>query len=116
MTARRGPSDYRAAVTAAQTGVPLTEMPRLRGARARATARRPRSAALPEAARLGLIETFVQLIEGLYAHLPLKRAMYATDPVQRLRLLAQRAGLMDDLAFHYELARIVTGLRDAHTR
>jgi hypothetical protein len=116
VTARRRPTDYRAAVRAAQNGVLLTEMASIRGSRARATARRARVASLPEAARLELIDTFVQLIEGLYAHLPLKRAMYATDPVQRLRLLAQRAALVDDLAFHYELARIVTGLRDAHTR
>ncbi|MDQ4038718.1 MAG: S41 family peptidase [Actinomycetota bacterium] len=63
-----------------------------------------------------VIETFRALIEGLYTHLPLKRSMYGADPVQRLRLLQQRAGRLDDLRFHRELATIVTGLRDAHTR
>jgi hypothetical protein len=77
---------------------------------------RPRIARLDESERRDLIDTFVTLLEGLYTHLPLKKAMYAADPVQRLRLLAQRAGALDDLAFHHELARIFTALRDAHTR
>ena len=40
-----------------------------------------------------IVDTFVELIEGLYAHLPLKRAMYAIDPLQRLRLLRQRVAI-----------------------
>ncbi|MDP9388914.1 MAG: S41 family peptidase [Actinomycetota bacterium] len=63
-----------------------------------------------------VVDTFLTLIEGLYAHLPLKKAMYGTDPAQRLRLLRQRSPGLDDVAFHYELADIVTDLRDAHTR
>ena len=30
------------------------------------------------------------MIEQLYVHLPLKRAMHAVDPLQRLRLLDRR--------------------------
>lgn len=81
--------------------------------------RRPRRDRVPQvspAERDQVIETFRALIEGLYTHLPLKRSMYGADPVQRLRLLQQRAGRLDDLRFHHELATIVTGLRDAHTR
>ena len=63
-----------------------------------------------------VVDTFATLVEGLYAHLPLKRARYATDPLQRLRILRQRLGQLDDLAFHYELAAVITELRDAHTR
>lgn len=63
-----------------------------------------------------VIQNFVELLEGLYAHLPLKRAMYAVDPLQRLRLLAQRAPSLDASALHGELAGILTRLRDAHTR
>jgi hypothetical protein len=63
-----------------------------------------------------VVETFTALLEGLYAHLPLKRSMYAIDPVQRLRLLGQRIDGLDVLDFHVELAEIITGLRDAHTR
>lgn len=81
--------------------------------------RRPRRDRVPEVpieVRDQVIETFRGLIEGLYTHLPLKRSMYGADPVQRLRLLQQRAERLDDLRFHHELASIVTGLRDAHTR
>lgn len=63
-----------------------------------------------------VLEVFTGLLDGLYAHLPLKRSMYGVDPVQRLRLLQQRADRLDPLTFHYELAEIITGLRDAHTR
>lgn len=81
--------------------------------------KRPRRDRVPQVSieeRDQVIETFRGLIEGLYTHLPLKRSMYGADPVQRLRLLQQRAARLDDLRFHHELASIVTGLRDAHTR
>lgn len=72
---------------------------------------------LSVAEREAVIDTFLTLIEGLYAHLPLKRAMYAFDPAQRLRLLRQRAAVVDDAwFFHRELAATLTALRDAHTR
>jgi hypothetical protein len=66
--------------------------------------------------RQQVITTFIRLLDGLYSHLPLKKARYAADPVQRLRLLARRAEVLDDLAFHHELARTFGGLHDAHTR
>jgi hypothetical protein len=55
------------------------------------------------------------LIEELYVHLPLKRAMHAVDPIQRLRLLEHRLERMSERRFHDELIRIFTGLRDLHT-
>lgn len=55
------------------------------------------------------------LIENLYVHLPLKAAMHAVDPVQRLRLLAFRAGLLSDREFQAELLDIFLSLRDLHT-
>lgn len=63
-----------------------------------------------------VVETFITLIEGLYAHLPGKRARYGHDPVQRLRSLQQRLDAIDDEEFHHSMAEIVTDLRDAHTR
>jgi C-terminal processing protease CtpA/Prc len=64
-----------------------------------------------------VVDEFIALIEGLYTHLPLKRAMYGVDPIQRLRLLKRNADAgLDDLAFHRQMAAIVTDLRDAHTR
>ena len=55
------------------------------------------------------------LIEELYVHLPLKRAMHAVDPIQRLRLLRHRLERMSERRFHDELIRIFTSLRDLHT-
>ena len=66
--------------------------------------------------RLKVIDTLVPLLEGVYCHLPQKRAGYATDPVQALRLLRQRCVEMTDGEFHLAVTGIVTGLRDAHTR
>jgi hypothetical protein len=43
------------------------------------------------------------MIDGLYVHLPLKRAMHAVDPIQRLRLLRVRLERMSDRAFHDDL-------------
>ncbi|HEX2308833.1 MAG TPA: S41 family peptidase [Jatrophihabitantaceae bacterium] len=98
-------------IRTAQRGVPLSRFfPTRRGAR------QPAFAALDLAEREQVIEVFTGLLEGLYTHLPLKRSRYGVDPVQRLRLLQQRADRLDPLGFHYELADIVTDLRDAHTR
>ncbi len=55
------------------------------------------------------------LIEDLYCHLPLKRAMHAVDPAQRLRLLRHRMDGMTDRRFHSHLLEIFTELRDLHT-
>jgi Peptidase family S41 len=66
--------------------------------------------------RLRVIDTLVTLIEGVYCHLPQKRAGYAADPAQALRLLRQRCVEMTDGEFHLGVTGIITGLRDAHTR
>jgi Peptidase family S41 len=66
--------------------------------------------------RLDLIDAVERIIEGVYAHLPLKRARYCVDPIQRLRILRAQAGDFDDDGFHFALADILTRLRDAHTR
>ena len=63
-----------------------------------------------------VVQTFITIIEGLYAHLPGKRARYGHDPVQRLRSLQQRLDAIDEGEFHRSIAEIVTDLRDAHTR
>jgi C-terminal processing protease CtpA/Prc len=66
--------------------------------------------------RLKIIDTLVPLIEGVYCHLPQKRAGYAADPVQALRLLRQQCTELTDGEFHLAVTGIITGLRDAHTR
>lgn len=61
------------------------------------------------------------LIEQNYAHLPLKRAMHAVDPVQRLKLLLQvlesgpEPAQPSEIEFHREMTDIFTSVRDLHT-
>jgi hypothetical protein len=62
-----------------------------------------------------LVDQALALIEHLYVHLPLKRAMHAVDPLQRLRLLKHRSANLSEPAFHAELISIFTRLRDLHT-
>ena len=119
--------------TAAQQGVALAdampsrtaaeaEQAKRRAARTRGAARRgtrsrargagaatlPAPAALSTAERLRLLDAFETVIGGIYTHLPLKRARYGFDPVQRLRILRTQVRTFDDNAFHVELAAIVT--------
>ena len=72
-------------------------------------------AGLSASERLRLIEQAEVLIRDLYTHLPLKRAMHAIDPCQRLRLLKQRIDGMAITEFHAELLDIFKELRDLHT-
>jgi len=71
---------------------------------------------LTKAERLKLVDGIERVIEGVFAHLPLKRARYGIDPVQRLRILRTQVGQLSSYDFHIELADVVTRLRDAHTR
>src|SRR5438105_7577021 len=63
-----------------------------------------------------IVQQAIVLLEGFYAHLPLKRAMYAIDPLQRLRLLQHRLPqYSSDTVFHAEMMDIFRSLRDRHT-
>lgn len=70
---------------------------------------------------LRLVEQAILLFELSYTHLPQKRAMYAIDPVQRLRLLKNRieraldTQLPAPVAFHNEMIEIFNQARDLHT-
>jgi len=66
--------------------------------------------------RAQVLEVLTTVLGQVYAHLPAKRAAYATDPVQALTLLAGRSDALSDSDFHLAVTGIVTGLRDAHTR
>ena len=70
---------------------------------------------LGKAERRRLIDGIERVLEGVYTHLPLKRARYGFDPVQRLRILRSQIEELSDDAFHIELADVITRLRDAHT-
>lgn len=70
--------------------------------------------------RLRIVEQALLLIEMNYVHLPLKRAMHAIDPIQRLRLLRFRlmeakGGLIGDIEFHKRMLGIFASTRDLHT-
>ncbi|MBV8856451.1 MAG: peptidase S41 [Acidobacteria bacterium] len=68
-----------------------------------------------------LVDQALVLIEMNYAHLPLKRAIHAIDPVQQLKLLKFRLSeadeheLASELQFHEQMQAIFTSLRDFHT-
>jgi C-terminal processing protease CtpA/Prc len=66
--------------------------------------------------RLQVLDTLIASLSGAYAHLPAKRAAYASDPVQALTLLRRRAADLSDTEFNRAVSMIITGLRDAHTR
>src|SRR3954469_10747300 len=76
---------------------------------------------LHHAERLLLVEQAILMLDGNYVHLPLKSAMHAVNPVQRLRLLRARllrqtdATMDPERSFHLELSGIFHSLRDLHT-
>ena len=70
---------------------------------------------LTNAERRTILGQALTLIDDVYVHLPLKRAMYAVDPVQRLKLLRRRLSTISERQFHNEMIDIFKGLRDLHT-
>jgi hypothetical protein len=67
------------------------------------------------AERQEIVDQALVLLEQLYVHLPLKRAMHAVEPIQRLKLLRYRTEGSSERAFHDEMSSIFVGLRDLHT-
>jgi hypothetical protein len=71
--------------------------------------------------RKTIVEQAAILLEQTYVHLPLKIAMYAVDPVRRLRILRRRLDetrakkLTPEMDFHKEMLEIFTSVRDLHT-
>lgn len=66
--------------------------------------------------RLDVLDAWSQVLDGLYAHLPLKRALYGFDPIRALERLRQQVPALTDLQFHREVHGLVNRLRDAHTQ
>ena len=62
-----------------------------------------------------VVRQAIVLISQFNAHLPFKRARYAIDPLQRLRLIADRVPTMTEREFHAEMIETFKELRDAHT-
>jgi C-terminal processing protease CtpA/Prc len=69
--------------------------------------------------RLRILDQTILLLEMNYVHLPLKRAMHAINPLQRLKLLKYRLEterkMEDEMQFHHRLVEIFASLRDIHT-
>ena len=62
-----------------------------------------------------LLDQAQRMLEFLYVHLPLKRALYASDPIQKLRLLRLSHAELDERAFQSAMIDVFVGLRDLHT-
>jgi hypothetical protein len=71
--------------------------------------------ALSPSGRATIVDQARIMIDQTYVHLPLKRAMHAIEPVQRLRLLKQRLDSYSERAFHNEMISIFVHRRDLHT-
>jgi len=71
--------------------------------------------------RLRIVDQALLLLEMNYVHLPLKRAMHAIDPIQRLKLLRFRLleikenDLPPETQFHRRMLEIFASTRDLHT-
>jgi peptidase S41-like protein len=71
--------------------------------------------------RLLIVEQALLLLNMNYVHLPLKRAMHAVDPIQRLKLLRFRllemkdSELPSEMQFHQRMMEIFASTRDLHT-
>lgn len=69
-----------------------------------------------------IVQTAIVLMEHHYVHLPLKKAMYGINPVQRLKLLQYQLDELpeeqqpSELELHKEMLRIFNSARDLHTR
>lgn len=72
--------------------------------------------------RLRLVEQALVLLEQNYAHRPLKEAMHAINPIQKLKLLREEllaqqgaTSFTGDIDFHRKLLAIFLSTRDLHT-
>ncbi len=69
--------------------------------------------------QLNIIDQAISLLSQAYVHLPLKRAMHASHPLDRLRILRftiqEDDTYISDIEFHKELIRIFNLVRDLHT-
>jgi hypothetical protein len=76
---------------------------------------------LSRAERRKLVDQAFRMLDQVYVHLPLKRAMHGVDPLQQLRLIehdlkySPQQSLEDEIDFHARMMRIFTSLRDLHT-
>lgn len=73
--------------------------------------------------RILIVAQAIQMLDNFYVHRPLKEAIHAVRPIQRLRVLQRRlqqetdipVGEQDELTFHNTLTQIFNSVRDLHT-
>ena len=73
--------------------------------------------------RVFIVAQAIQMLDNFYVHRPLKEAIHAVRPIQRLRVLQRRlqqeanipASERDELTFHNTLTQIFNSVRDLHT-
>ncbi|MBU7316619.1 S41 family peptidase [Paenibacillus oleatilyticus] len=70
---------------------------------------------LTTAERRTIVDQALIMIDSVYVHLPLKKAMYAINPVQRLKILKRQINILSDREFHSEMLHIFKEMRDLHT-
>lgn len=107
-----GAAPYQPEMTRAEARTRIDET---LGARIRLADYRPTVAPLTPEERDVLIDQAQLMLEQVYVHLPLKRAIHGTEPIQRLRLLKLRHKALDERTFQAEMVDIFIDLRDLHT-
>ncbi|MEY9606273.1 subtilisin family serine protease/C-terminal processing protease CtpA/Prc [Bradyrhizobium japonicum] len=73
--------------------------------------------------RILIVTQAVQMLDNFYVHRPLKEAIHAVRPIQRLRVLLRRLQQTadipitekDELTFHNTLTEVFNSVRDLHT-
>jgi len=73
--------------------------------------------------RILIVSQAIQMLDNFYVHRPLKEAIHAVRPIQRLRVLLRRLqqsadipiSEKDELTFHNTLTEIFNSVRDLHT-
>lgn len=73
--------------------------------------------------RILIVGQAIQVLDNFYVHRPLKEAIHAVRPIQRLRVLQRRllqesnipAAERDELTFHNTLTQVFNSVRDLHT-
>ena len=79
------------------------------------------SSNLKKSDKLLIVEQAMLLLEKVYVHLPLKRAMYAVNPLEKLEVVQNDLerddtdAFDDDNTFHNAILEIFDSLRDLHT-
>ena len=73
--------------------------------------------------RILIVNQAIQMLDNFYVHRPLKEAIHAVRPIQRLRVLLRRLQQTtnipveekDELSFHNTLTEVFNSVRDLHT-